>query len=175
MYENKLDMWTMSRQRLLSRCRRALQDCSFANVRANKLQWRGSGTGFVQQVHVCYWDAQGSTQTNTFHKKENSRIRLKFMPNNKTTPTTENLKERETTTKTPWQRNKLESNIKLKQIPMNSSWLFWRQWNETARNSKISCRIHLKYNARQAWEEKSTRKTRWACLRYTVSCRKDLV
>ena len=55
-------------------------------------------------------------------------------------------------------RIKLKSNIKFKQITINSSFFFFffcRQWNDIARNSKISCRIHLRYNAQTGMEGKT--------------------
>lgn len=84
-------------------------------MRASEPQRRGGRGSFLhQQSDIGYWTAQGSTQTNAFHKKLKSRILLKFMPNNKTPPTPE-LKGKEKTTKHYDNRiNKLKSNIKLK-------------------------------------------------------------
>lgn len=160
MYEDKLGVWATFRRCLLSRCGLVLKDCCLVNTRADKLQWRGpvqSAFSIVQCLLLgCSW-----VNTNR-HISQEGKLPYSPQIHAKQQNNTNNREfkgKKKTKTKTPWQQNKLESNIKLKQIPMNSSWFFWRQWNETARNSKISCRIHLKYNARQAWEEKSTKKT----------------
>lgn len=111
----------MFRKCLLSRCRLVLKDRDLVNMRADKLQWRGNGTVFFQQVQClllgCSW-----VNTNK-HISQEGKLPYSPQIHAKQQNNTNNreFKVKKKKKKTPWQQNKLESNIKLKQIPMNSS------------------------------------------------------